>query len=128
MDNERPRDQIERIGDAGRIRVSLVVPVHDEAPRIDQLLESIAAQRRQPDEIVIVDGGSRDGTVECLRRARASNPKVRVIEAGKASPGLGRNIGIANSCCEWIALTDAGARLDPNWLDRLIEVAVSQPE
>jgi glycosyltransferase involved in cell wall biosynthesis len=115
------------IGDAAKIRVSLVVPVRDEAATIDQLLESIAAQIRQPDEIVLVDGGSHDGTLELLRAARAGNPKVRVIEASKASPGLARNIGIANACYEWIALTDAGNRLDPHWLERLIEVAESRP-
>ncbi|HKO96132.1 MAG TPA: glycosyltransferase [Pyrinomonadaceae bacterium] len=115
------------VGDAEKIRVSLVVPVRDEAANINQLLESIAAQVRQPDEIVFVDGGSRDGTQDLLKAARAANPKVRVIEARKASPGLGRNIGITNARYDWIALTDAGNRLDPNWLERLLEVAESRP-
>jgi GT2 family glycosyltransferase len=118
---------LERIGDPARIRVSLVVPVCDEAARVRQLLESIAAQSRQPDEIVFVDCGNLEGK-ELLRSARVDNPNVRVIEAGKTSRALGRNIGIANARCEWIALTDARNRLDPQWLERLIEVAVSQPD
>ncbi len=117
----------QRNGDSANMKVSLVVPVRDEAATINPLLESIAAQTRQPDEIVLVDGGSRDSTVEILKAARLRNPKIRVIEASKASPGLGRNIGIANARYDWIALTDAGNRLDPQWLERLLEVAQSHP-
>src|SRR6266446_9256144 len=113
---------------ASKMEVSLVIPVRDEAASIKELLASIAAQTREPDEVVIVDGGSKDGTLKILHEARANNPKLRVIEASKASPGLGRNIGIANARHEWIALTDAGIRLDPKWLARLVEIAQSQPE
>ena len=113
--------------DSAKIRVSLVVPVLDEAATINQLLESIEAQVRQPDEVIFVDGGSRDGTQDLLLAARAVNPKVRFIQARKASPGLGRNIGITNARYDWIALTDAGNRLDPHWLERLVETAESRP-
>ena len=104
--------------------VSLVVPVRDEAATIGELLESIAAQTRRPDEVVFVDGGSRDETVALLRRAdNIEGMRVRVIEAGDATPGRGRNVGIEAARCEWIALTDAGNRLEPQWLERLLEVA-----
>jgi glycosyltransferase involved in cell wall biosynthesis len=46
-----------------------------------------------------------------------------VIQAGDATPGRGRNVGIAAASYEWIALTDAGIRLEPTWLERLFEVA-----
>ena len=124
MDNNTKQQTI----GASKMEVSLVIPVRDEAASIEQLLASIGAQTHEPDEVVIVDGGSRDGTLKILREARANNPKLRVIEASKATPGLGRNIGIANARHEWIALTDGGIRLDPQWLARLVEIAQSQPE
>src|SRR5437588_12187619 len=124
MDNNTKQQTI----GASKMEVSLVIPVRDEAASIEQLLASIAAQTHEPDEVVIVDGGSRDGTLKILREARANNPKLRWIETSKATPGLGRNIGIANARHEWIALTDAGIRLDPQWLARLVEIAQSQPE
>jgi glycosyltransferase involved in cell wall biosynthesis len=103
--------------------VSLVVPVRDEAATIGELLRSIAAQTRRPDEVVFVDGGSRDETVALLRDASAVvGARVRVVEAGDATPGRGRNVGIEAARCEWIALTDAGNRLEPDWLERLLEV------
>jgi glycosyltransferase involved in cell wall biosynthesis len=128
MNNDRPKPESQQINNEAKLEVSLVIPVRDEAATINNLLASIAAQTRAPDEVVIVDGGSKDGTVKILREARAHNPKIRVIEASKASPGLGRNIGISNARYEWIALTDAGIRLDPHWLARLVEVALAHPD
>jgi glycosyltransferase involved in cell wall biosynthesis len=104
-----------------------VIPVRDEAATIGKLLDSIDAQTRRPDEVVFVDGGSRDETVALLSRACERDAKLRVIEAGEATPGRGRNVGIEAARCEWIALTDAGIRLEPEWLERLAEVAEQDP-
>src|SRR6266436_6673846 len=128
MNHDRQKPESRHIDNEAKIELSLVIPVRDEAATITNLLASIAAQTLEPDEVVIVDGGSKDGTLKILHEARAHNPKIRVIEAAKASPGLGRNIGIANARHEWIALTDAGIRLDPKWLARLVEIAQWQPE
>jgi glycosyltransferase involved in cell wall biosynthesis len=108
---------------ADQMRVSLVVPVRDEAGSVGELLAGVAAQTLRPDEIVFVDGGSTDDTVARLRAACAGDPSVRVIEAGEATPGRGRNVGIAAARHEWLALTDAGTRPEPDWLARLVEVA-----
>src|SRR2546422_4388094 len=128
MNNDRQKPESRHINNEPKIEVSLVIPVRDEAATINNLLASIATQTLEPDEVVIVDGGSKDGTLKILHEARAHNPKIRVIEAWKASPGLGRNIGISNARYEWIALTDAGIRLDPRWLACLVEVALAQPD
>lgn len=109
-------------------RVSLVIPVRDEASSVVDLLSRIAAQTRQPDEVLIVDGGSRDETVKLLRVAASHEPTLRVVEAGEATPGRGRNVGIAAASCEWVALTDAGIRLEPDWLERLVGVISRDPE
>jgi glycosyltransferase involved in cell wall biosynthesis len=108
-------------------RVSLVIPVRDEAASVQMLLTSIASQTLAPDEVLFVDGGSVDNTVEKLRAASRRNGHIRIIEAGEASPGRGRNIGIEAARHEWVALTDAGIRLEPTWLERLRDVAMRDP-
>jgi len=105
------------------IKVSLIIPTRNEAIQIEQLLSSIAEQTRQPDEIVIIDRGSADATLDLLKRAKADNPGLRIISAGNTSRGQARNIGIANARHDWIALTDAASRPEPDWLERLVEVA-----
>ncbi|MGI8917996.1 MAG: glycosyltransferase [Pyrinomonadaceae bacterium] len=109
------------------MKVSLVVPLRNEERSLPNLLESIGRQTFPPAEIILVDGGSSDRTVELAREA-ATHQKIRVIEAGPATPGRGRNVGIAEASNEWVALTDAGNRLEETWLERLVSSAEADPE
>lgn len=104
-------------------RISLVIPVYNEILTILDLLQTIEDQNHQPDEVIFVDGGSTDDTVGLLTQWIGSNPRYRILEAGRAYPGKGRNIGAAAAIYEWIAFTDAGIRLNADWLEQLISVA-----
>lgn len=99
--------------------ISLVVPIRNEQDSIENLIESIGRQTLQPDEVLLVDGGSTDGTIGIVERLAAADRRIRLIKTDGATPGMGRNIGIAASANEWIALTDAGIRLELDWLERL---------
>jgi len=101
-----------------RERTALILTVLNEAGTVDKLLESVAAQRSAPDEIVIVDGGSTDGTREALRLWESRLP-LRVVEKPGATIAGGRNAAIRASTAELIAVTDAGVRLEPDWLAEL---------
>jgi glycosyltransferase involved in cell wall biosynthesis len=105
--------------------VTLVVPVRDESGSLRALFSSIQSQSRAPDEIVIVDAGSVDGTAELARSLAADDDRVRVIAAGPATPGRARNVGISEARTEWVALTDAGIELVPGWLEELESAAVA---
>ena len=110
-----------------KLEVSLVVPVRDESKTLYALWESVRRQTFAPAEIVIVDGGSIDGTVRLARELAELDGRIRVIEAGAATPGRGRNVGISAATHDWIALTDAGVRLEPGWLEALVRVAEADP-
>ena len=84
-----------------------------------RLLDSLAAQTRQPDEVVVCDGGSRDGTLELLRAERRF--PLRLIERPGANISRGRNLAIAVASGDVIACTDAGVRLHPQWLEQLTQ-------
>jgi glycosyltransferase involved in cell wall biosynthesis len=109
------------------LRISLVIPVRDEAATISDLLTSIRAQTLQASEIVFIDGGSVDSTLEVLRGAAQKDSSLRLIEAQNATPGRGRNIGIEAASYDWIALTDAGIWLEPTWMERLAAEVVRDP-
>lgn len=104
-----------------RKTVSLVTTVLNEREGCRVLLESIPQLRRQPEEIIIVDGGSTDDTVSLIRAHATRLPNLRLLEAPGANIGRGRNEGIRRASGEVIASTDAGCRLDPLWLTRLLE-------
>jgi glycosyltransferase involved in cell wall biosynthesis len=99
------------------VKVSLVSTVKDGAAHVEGFLGSIAAQTRMPDEVIVVDGGSSDGTVDLLRRAGT----VTMMEERGANIARGRNLAIAAATHDVIAVSDADCVLDPTWLERLLE-------
>lgn len=107
------------------ISVSLVIPVFNESQTIDSLIATINKQSLQPNEVILVDGGSTDNTVQLLKKI--TDTHYRTIEAGRAMPGRGRNIGSKNAQYDWIAYTDAGIELDNDWLQNLVAYAQKAP-
>jgi glycosyltransferase involved in cell wall biosynthesis len=99
--------------------VSLVATVRDELATIDALLASVGAQTRPPDEVVIADGGSRDGTRERLAEWSDRLP-IKVVDAPGSTIARGRNLAIRAARGDLIAVTDAGVRLEPTWLAALL--------
>src|SRR3972149_5764428 len=100
------------------MKVSLISTVLNDARSLPTLLDSIAAQTRQPDEVVICDGGSTDGTLALLRNEKRF--PLRVIERPRANISQGRNAASEAAAGEVIASADAGVRLDPQWLEKLM--------
>jgi glycosyltransferase involved in cell wall biosynthesis len=97
--------------------ISVVVPTLNDRAGLDELLHALAAQSRPPDEVVVVDGGSIDGTLGLLEawRATAGVP-VKVVTGDSLSIGAARNAGVEAASHDWIACTDAGCRPVPQWL------------
>jgi glycosyltransferase involved in cell wall biosynthesis len=103
------------------MNVSVIATVLNEGPAIRRLLDSLAAQTRAPDEVVIVDGGSSDDTVAILQAyADQGRVPLRVLIEPDANISRGRNVAIASASAEVIASTDAGVRLAPEWLAELV--------
>ena len=98
------------------MKVSLIATVLNSADHLEAFLASLAAQTRAPDEVVIVDGGSTDGTASLLADAEA----VTLIEEPGANISRGRNVAIAAAAHDVIAVTDADCVLDPAWLEELL--------
>ena len=103
------------------MKVSVIATVLNERPAIGRLLESLASQSHPPDEVVIVDGGSNDGTVDLLKEwAGSERMPLRVLEKPGANISEGRNAAIDAATGDVIATTDAGVRIETGWLGALL--------
>jgi len=65
--------------------------------------------------------------VQRVRELVGDEPRFHLVEAGDATPGRGRNVGILAASYDWVALTDAGIQLEPHWLQELLAVAEADP-
>lgn len=102
----------------GDVKVSVVMTVFNEADNIAALIDALVSGTRRPDEIVIADGGSTDGTVEIIAQKMASIPELKLVkDAGDRSSG--RNAAIEAASYDLIAATDAGGRPRPDWLGHM---------
>ncbi len=100
--------------------VSVISTVYNEAQSIDGLLHSLARQTLLPDEVVIADGGSTDGTLARLQESALSGAlPLAVLSRPGLNISAGRNAAISEASGEIIAVTDAGVRLEPTWLEHL---------
>lgn len=112
-------------------KVSIVLPVLNERTRIEQCLEGCMEQPLEVTEILVVDGGSADGTQAAVRRLGRADPRVRLIDAspvpktwtGKAW-GLQAGVARSSTGSQWILCVDADVRLDRHLVRSLIGHAV----
>ncbi len=107
--------------------ITVIATVLNEGQSIRRLLDSLAAQTRQPDEVLIVDGGSHDDTVATIE-AYADRLPLRVEVKPGANISEGRNAAVMLARGDIIASTDAGVRLDPGWLAHIVAPLEANPE
>ena len=107
--------------------MALCATVLNEVHDVEALARSMCSQQPRPDEVVIVDGGSTDGTMDALRAAVVGVDHVRVIEAPGTNISAGRNVAMAATTSELVAFTDSGLERGPDWLGALLTAVDSEP-
>lgn len=100
------------------MKISVVVTVLNEEKTIAALLESLFIQTKKPEQIIVVDGGSSDSTVEIIRHYQRKDGRIKLL-VEKCSRARGRNLGCEIAKEEIVAVTDAGCVADKDWLRNL---------
>lgn len=96
-----------------RSGVSVVVPCYNYAQYLSECVESLEAQTRVPDEIIIVNDGSKDNTLDVARGLEGKFPNVRVIDQRNQGVAAARNHGIEAATSPFIVCLDADDMLAP---------------
>lgn len=99
----------------------MIIPCYNVADHVEGALVSVWKQRHADLDVVAVDDGSTDGTLQRLRDLeRASGGRLRVIAQANAGASAARNTGLAATQGEWVQFLDADDRLAPGKIERQI--------
>ncbi len=109
------------------MKIALIATIFNESGNLSRWWDCLRQQTVAPDEIVVVDGGSTDGTWEKLQAlAQVSWVPVKLAQA-RCNIASGRNRAITLTDAEIIAATDAGSFPEPAWLAEITKPLLSDP-
>lgn len=107
--------------------VTLITTERNEVDAIEEFIASALNQTLKPDELIIADGGSTDGTIELIQKFIDNGAPIKLIHA-PGNRSIGRNAATEASSNSIIACSDVGSRLDPNWLKNITEPFRKNPK
>ena len=101
------------------LTISAVIPVSNKAPHVGAAIGSALAQHRLPDEILVIDDASRDGSRAIIEGF--TDPRLHLLSRPVPGPGgyAARNLAIGEAQSQWIAFLDADDTWYPGHLDTL---------
>lgn len=109
--------------------ISVIVPVYNMERWLQRCVDSVLAQTFRDFELILVDDGSRDGSLaECFRIARRDS-RIRVVHQENAGPNAARNHGIDEARGEFVAFVDADDEFyTPDTLESNVKFLITDPE
>lgn len=102
------------------MNISVCITTLNEEKSIGALLDSLLTQSKKPDQIIIVDGGSTDRTVEIIRHYQQKDSRIKLL-VEKCSRARGRNLACEIARGNVIAMTDGDCVAKPDWLKNITD-------
>lgn len=106
--------------------ISVVIPLYNKEKLVGRTIQSVLNQTYTDYEVVVVDDGSTDGSVEQVKSF--TDPRIRLVSQANAGVSAARNRGIAEARGEHIAFIDADDEWKSDSLAHLVELATKYPE
>jgi glycosyltransferase involved in cell wall biosynthesis len=109
-----------------RAFASVVMPTYNVAPFVTAAVRSVLVQSHERFELLVVDDGSTDGTVDCLRSI--DDPRLRLLSQVHSGSSAARNRGISAASGQYIAFIDGDDMWRPTKLEKHISVLEQRPD
>ena len=96
---------------------SVIIPTLNEEKRISTILSDLSRQTFHDFEVVIVDGNSKDHTVEIAKKWKEKLPHLNIVKRSKPGVSAQRNLGTTKSAADYLFFSDADTRLPAHYLE-----------
>lgn len=106
-----------------RIAITVIMPSLNVATYVEESVRSVLSQTLHNIEVLCIDAGSSDGTLEILQRFTQSDERVRLINSDRKSYGYQVNIGIQQARGEYLAIVETDDYVDAGMFEQLYQVA-----
>ena len=111
-----------------RPAVSVLTPAFNSAAYIAETIESVVQQIWTDFELLIIDDGSTDATLDVARTAALGDARVRTFSSPHGGPAVARNVGLQHVRGQFIALLDSDDVWDPRYLSAQLSLLQKHPE
>ncbi|MGI8693433.1 MAG: glycosyltransferase family 2 protein [Geodermatophilaceae bacterium] len=101
--------------------VSVVIPARNEEAFIGDCLLAVRGQEYQNLQIIVVDGGSADGTVDVVKAQMAEDERIELLHNPRPNIPASLNLAVAQLRGRWMVRVDAHATVEPRYVSRLVE-------
>jgi glycosyltransferase involved in cell wall biosynthesis len=102
------------------MKTSVIIPTYNEKGSLENCIESLGDQTESDFEIIVVDDGSKDGTLDVLKNLKKALPNFKFIKQNHLGAGAARNSGVSLSKGEILVFVDADMTFDKDFLKNLV--------
>ena len=105
--------------------ISVVIPTYNEAKYISNCLASLQGQTLKPKEIIVVDDGSTDDTLEIILNLKSKILNLKILQQKHLGAGSARNLGAKTAVGNILVFIDADMEFDPDFIKNLVAPIVA---
>lgn len=104
-------------------QISIVVPVYNAAKYLPRTIASIQAQTYEDWELLLVNDGSTDNSVQIIEQYAAKDSRIKLINQKNSGPARARNVGIENAQGRYISFVDSDDTIEPCMMHCMYDAA-----
>lgn len=104
-------------------KLSIIIPFYNTAEYISRCLESVTGQSLRDIEIICVNDGSTDGSIEIVKGFAKNDERIKIIEQENLKQGAARNNGTKAATGEYIGFVDSDDWVDKEYFEKLYSAA-----
>ena len=101
-------------------KLSVIIPIYNVAPYLNECIDSLLSQTFADFEALIVNDGSTDGSLKIIENYATKDSRIRIFSQSNKGVSAARNLALDNARGEWIAFLDGDDTIDSQWFEKVM--------